>query len=161
MVQRSGKNSVRRSFSFSCPATSTAGAMRADVGELGSRADVIKIEWPPHGDGCRGRDQEFADSPLEGDGFELSVPRVMGGRFRTTDTSGDRGFRAGQHGGCDPLSSRFVSSHSGAFGPKLGSHQLSIQAIRPCGAYVGRSLASRSRSMGSVARSATGAPRTV
>jgi hypothetical protein len=24
------------------------------------------------------------DSPLEGDGFELSVPRVMGGRFRTT-----------------------------------------------------------------------------
>jgi hypothetical protein len=39
--------------------------MRADVGELGSRADVIKIEWPPHGDGCRGRDREFADSPLE------------------------------------------------------------------------------------------------
>ena len=24
------------------------------------------------------------DSLLEGDGFELSVPRVMGGRFRTT-----------------------------------------------------------------------------
>ena len=24
------------------------------------------------------------DSSLEGDGFELSVPRVMGGRFRTT-----------------------------------------------------------------------------
>jgi hypothetical protein len=36
--------------------------MRADVGELGSRADVIKIEWPPHGDGCGGRDREFADS---------------------------------------------------------------------------------------------------
>jgi hypothetical protein len=62
MVQRAGKNSGRRSFSFSCPATSTAGAMRADVGELGSRADVIKIEWPPHGDGCGGRDREFADS---------------------------------------------------------------------------------------------------
>ena len=39
------------------------------------------------------------DSPLEGDGFELSVPRVMGGRFRTTGTSGDRGFQAGRHGG--------------------------------------------------------------
>ncbi len=25
-----------------------------------------------------------ADSPLDRDGFELSVPRVMGGRFRTT-----------------------------------------------------------------------------
>jgi len=25
-----------------------------------------------------------ADSPVEGEGFELSVPRVMGGRFRTT-----------------------------------------------------------------------------
>jgi hypothetical protein len=75
MVQRSGKNSGRRSFSFSCPATSTAGAMRPDVGELGSRADVIKIEWPPHGDdGCRGRDREFADSPLEQSGFEPLVP---------------------------------------------------------------------------------------
>jgi len=30
------------------------------------------------------RDRWFADSLLEGDGFELSVPRVMGGRFRTT-----------------------------------------------------------------------------
>jgi hypothetical protein len=49
--------------------------MRADVGKLGSRADVIKIEWLPHGDGCRGRDREFADSPLEGTGFELPVPR--------------------------------------------------------------------------------------
>jgi hypothetical protein len=48
--------------------------MRADVGELGSRADVIKIEWPPHGDGCRGRDREFADSLLEEGGFEPLVP---------------------------------------------------------------------------------------
>jgi hypothetical protein len=71
MVRRAGKNSGRRSFSFSCPATSTAGAMRADVGELGSRADVIKIEWPPHGAGCGGQDREFADSPLEEAGFEL------------------------------------------------------------------------------------------
>jgi hypothetical protein len=74
MVQRAGKNSERRSFSFSCLATRTAGAMRADVGELGSPADVIKIEWPPHGAGCGGRDREFADSPLEEGGFELTVP---------------------------------------------------------------------------------------
>ena len=40
------------------------------------------------------------DSALEGDGFELSVPRVMGGRFRTTGTSGDRGFRGSF---CDAL----------------------------------------------------------
>jgi hypothetical protein len=33
----------------------------------------------------RGPRERFArDSALEGDGFELSVPRVMGGRFRTT-----------------------------------------------------------------------------
>jgi hypothetical protein len=51
--------------------------MRADVSELASRADVIKIEWPPHGDGCEGRDREFADSPLEQTGFEMSVPAMM------------------------------------------------------------------------------------
>jgi predicted DNA-binding WGR domain protein len=33
----------------------------------------------------QGEEVRFAlDSLLEGDGFELSVPRVMGGRFRTT-----------------------------------------------------------------------------
>jgi hypothetical protein len=32
----------------------------------------------------RERNRFAPDSPLEGDGFELSVPRVMGGRFRTT-----------------------------------------------------------------------------
>jgi hypothetical protein len=58
--------------------------MRADVGELGSRADVIKIEWPPHGDGCRGRDREFADSPLEESGFEPLVP-LQNRRNRGTD----------------------------------------------------------------------------
>jgi hypothetical protein len=42
--------------------------------EVEAPADVIKIEWPQHGDGRGGRDREFADSPLEGSGFELSVP---------------------------------------------------------------------------------------
>src|SRR5258707_13947366 len=39
------------------------------------------------------------DSPLEGDGFEPSVPPCDGRRFRTAGTSADRGFRAGRHGG--------------------------------------------------------------
>jgi hypothetical protein len=44
------------------------------------------------------------DSPLEGDGFEPSVPRSPGPpcdgrRFRTVGTSADRGFRAVRHGG--------------------------------------------------------------
>ena len=38
-----------------------------------------------------GEEVRFAsDSPLEGDGFELSVPRMMGGRFRTKGTGGNR-----------------------------------------------------------------------
>src|SRR6267143_2667415 len=37
-------------------------------------------------------------SPLEGDGFEPSVPRVMDGDLvRRACTSADRGFRAGRH----------------------------------------------------------------
>ena len=48
-------------------------ALNASV-RRSSTWDLIKIEWPPHGDGCGGRDREFADSPLEEAGFEPSVP---------------------------------------------------------------------------------------
>jgi hypothetical protein len=57
------------------------------------------------------------DSPLEGDGFELSVPRVMGGRFRTTGTSGDRGFQAGRHGG------GVAARHQGVGSPSVIAQQ--------------------------------------
>ena len=52
------------------------------AGEPTEAEDVIKIEWPPHGDGRGGRDREFADSPLEEAGFEL----------RPSATHWDRGF---------------------------------------------------------------------
>jgi hypothetical protein len=58
------------------------------------RAGCAQLGRGPHPSSTALEEVGFAhDSALEGDGFELSVPRVMGGRFRTTGTSGDRGFR--------------------------------------------------------------------
>src|SRR5215831_10796922 len=48
----------------------------------GSRIHYLLWAREPAAPGERRRDRQFADSPLEGDGFELVVPRcVVGGRL--------------------------------------------------------------------------------
>ena len=63
-----------------------------------------------------------SDSPVEGDGFELSVPRVMGGDSGRRVPAAIAVFELASTADVIPSRQRFVSSHSGAFGSKLGSH---------------------------------------
>jgi hypothetical protein len=57
---------------------------------------------PEHAERWCSVDEEFVPaSPLEGDGFELSVPRVMSGRFWTTGPAAIAGFGAWLHYGGD------------------------------------------------------------
>src|SRR5438477_12162015 len=62
------------------------------------------------------------DSALEGDGFELSVPRVMGGDSGRRVPAAIAVFELASTADVIPSRQRFVSSHGGAFGSKLGSH---------------------------------------